>query len=170
MVSLFFFSLVLLNGLCAALNHHDAKLHNDHLNRISRANENERVLQNSMKKLLNVDINEMRSADDEKQQYDSSNTDKAAGSVSADSFTQFPEDVACLEACYVCVDDHSLILRKKRSIDGCGPICECANSCSRISIEQIDKIYGQDAARRGDRDCFLRTYLQMIDNEVQLSH
>jgi hypothetical protein len=63
-------------------------------------------------------------------------------------------------------------------------MCDCADSCSRMSIDQverqknnsfslieiffnqIDKIYGQSSATRGDKSCFWRTYTQSLNNEL----
>jgi hypothetical protein len=31
-----------------------------------------------------------------------------------------------------------LQLKKKKAADNCGPMCDCADSCFRLSIEQVD--------------------------------
>lgn len=69
-------------------------------------------------------------------------------------------------------------------MDNCGPMCDCADSCSRMPIEkvmslmericsnetllsiQVNQLYGQGNANRADKDCFWRTYSEVLKNEL----
>ncbi|CAF2614218.1 unnamed protein product [Rotaria sp. Silwood2] len=163
MVSFIFVSLSVLVVLGAAFNNDDAKFHNYHFKRIPQINENQLTLQNTLKKIVNNKKSAIHSTDDEKQQYPLSYVAAATESISIDSSIKLPDDFACLEACDTCIEDYPAAFRKKKSFDGCGPVCECANSCTRMSIEQIDKIYGQEYSRQTDKGCFLRVYFQMLN-------
>ena len=66
-------------------------------------------------------------------------------------------------------------------------MCDCADSCSRMPIEKVNdekqmkinvkchflffkvnQIYGQSSANHGDNGCFLRTYIQVLKNELSI--
>jgi hypothetical protein len=81
----------------------DAKFSKHYLHRISRNNEQQRIFRNIMGKLIDTETNTIYSLDGQKQQGILSN----AG-PSADPSTKYLEDLACLEACYKCVEDYPL--------------------------------------------------------------
>ncbi|CAF1198693.1 unnamed protein product [Rotaria sordida] len=168
MNNFFFVSLLILIGLSAAFNIDDITSHNHHhLNQISPINEKQRIFQNAMKNFINMKRSESHSIDDEKQQYPLSHTKTSIESMSADSSLKLPEDFACLEACNTCIEDYPAAIK---SSEDCGPVCECANSCSYMSIEQIDIIYGQSASRRAGKGCFLKVYVQLLNNMKNTHH
>lgn len=99
MISLSFLSLVMLVGMNMAVIHNDVKFDKHHLNRISRSSEHQqRVLRNLMGKLIDTGTNTIYSIDGQKQQ--------GAASMSNVLSPRFVEDLACLEACYKCVEDY----------------------------------------------------------------
>jgi hypothetical protein len=83
----------------------DVKYYKHHLHRIFPNNEQQqqRILRNIMGKLIDTETNTIYSLDGQKQQGILSN----AG-PSADPSTKYLEDLACLEACYKCVEDYPL--------------------------------------------------------------
>ncbi|CAF1284508.1 unnamed protein product [Adineta steineri] len=167
MVCLFYLSLVMLIGMNMAFIHNDIKFQKHHMNRLFRSNEEQRALRNIMGKLIDTETNTIYSIDGQKQHgSSSSNVAKSDASTSIGLSPRFIEDLACLEACYKCVEDYPFASRKKKAADNCGPMCDCADSCNRMPIEQIDKIYGQSASARGGKDCFLQTYTQSLKSEV----
>ncbi|UJR22704.1 hypothetical protein I4U23_025740 [Adineta vaga] len=147
MVSFFFLSIIVFAGVNWAFTTNDVKMNRHHLNRLSRSNDQQRTIRNIM--------------DGQKQQGLSS-----VVPMSNEPSSRYLEDLACLEACYKCVEDYPVTMRKKKAADNCGPMCDCANSCTHKPIETIDKIYGQGAATRGDKGCFWRTYTQVLNNEI----
>jgi len=111
MVSLPFLSLVMLVGMNMALIHNGVKLHKYHSNRISRNNEHQqRALRNIMGKLIDTETNTIYSIDGQKQQGISSNVGTTVASMSNGLSTRFIDDLACLEACYKCVEDYPLTM------------------------------------------------------------
>ncbi len=103
MVSVLFFVLTLLIGSGMGFLTNDAKFSKHYLHRISRNNEQQRIFRNIMGKLIDTETNTIYSLDGQKQQGILSN----AG-PSADPSTKYLEDLACLEACYKCVEDYPL--------------------------------------------------------------
>jgi len=103
MVGVFLFFLILLVGSSMGYLSNDVKVHNHHFNRISRNNERHRPLRNIMGKLIDTETNTIYSIDGQKQQGTS------VASLSMDPSTKFSEDLACLEACYKCVEDYPLV-------------------------------------------------------------
>lgn len=103
MVSVLFFFLTLLIGSSVGYLTNEAKFSKHHLHRISRNNEQQRVLRSIMGKLIDTESNTLYNLDGQKQQSIFSN----AG-TSADPSIRFLEDLACLEACYKCVEDYPL--------------------------------------------------------------
>ncbi len=106
MVSVFLFFLILLVSSSMGYLSNDVKFHNHHLNRISRNNERQRPLRNIMGKLIDTETNTIYSIDGQKQQGTS------VASLSMNPSTKFSEDLACLEACYKCVEDYPLVTVK----------------------------------------------------------
>jgi hypothetical protein len=153
-----FATFVLIVSLCIATMSSAAK-HGYHFQsrQLARANE-QRALRNIFGKLIDTETNTIYTMDGQKQQ--GTPQDLAATEPSSN----FHEQLACLQACYTCVEDHPNGSRKKAA-DNCGPMCDCADSCSRISIDQVHTIYGQSSQARGDTNCWWRTYLQTLNNE-----
>ncbi len=108
MVSTFLLLLILLVGSSIGYLANNAKFHNYHSNRITRNNERQRPVRNIMGKLIDTETNTIYSIDGQKQQGTSSNTGTSVASLSMNPSTKFSEDLACLEACYKCVEDYPL--------------------------------------------------------------
>jgi hypothetical protein len=106
MVSVIFFSLTLLIGLSLGFLTNDVKYSKHHLHRVSRNNEQQRVLRSIMGKLIDTETNTIYRIEGQKQQGLSSADIGTSASVG--SSTRFLEDLACLEACYKCVEDYPL--------------------------------------------------------------
>jgi hypothetical protein len=109
MTSVLFFFFVLLIGSSTAFLDKGVKYRHHHLNRISRNSEQQRALRNIMGKLIDTETNTIYSLDGHKQQGTSSNIEATAASMSIGPSTRFLEDLACLEACYKCVEDYPFI-------------------------------------------------------------
>ena len=78
----------------------------NYFHRHARHNEQQqRVLRNILGKLIDTESNTIYNLDAQKQQGISSNT---GASISAGPSTRVFEDLACLEACYKCVEDYPL--------------------------------------------------------------
>jgi hypothetical protein len=107
MVSILFFSLTLLISLSLGFLTNDVKFSKHHLHRISRNTEQQHILRSIMGKLIDTETNTIYRLDGQKQQ-DFLPTDTGV-SASVDSSTRFLEDLACLEACYKCVEDYPLM-------------------------------------------------------------
>lgn len=123
---------------------------------ISRYNERQqRFLRNLMGKLIDTRTSAIYNVEGQKQH-----------SIATVPSSKFVEDLACLEACYTCVEEFPVIPHKRKAPHHCGPLCDCANSCSRVPIEQVDKLYGQSESTRGDKTCFWKTYLQSLNNAL----
>ena len=63
-----------------------------------------------MGKLIDTETNTIYSIDGQKQQGSSSNVGTSAASMSNGPSTRFIEDLACLEACYKCVEDYPVAM------------------------------------------------------------
>ncbi len=101
MVSFFLLLSVMLVGSSIAYIHNDGKLNPSHrLNRIYRHNEYQRKLRNIMGKIFDTDTNTIYSIEGQKQQ--------AAASLAPGLSDKNLEDLACLTACYTCVEDYPL--------------------------------------------------------------
>lgn len=107
MVNVFLVSIFLFNGLCVALINNDMKLPNRHLN---PARGSLHDLQSKMKKMFNIDVNDIQKTNLEKKKSIPSNTDTSVESGPVETTMKFPEDFACLQACYTCVEDQSVIM------------------------------------------------------------
>ncbi|CAF1591710.1 unnamed protein product [Adineta ricciae] len=158
MVSFFCLSIVMLVGVNMVFTTNDVKFNKHHLNRFSRNNDHQRPIRTILGKLFDLETNTIYNIDGQKQQ--------GSSPMSHEPSARDIEDFACLEACFICVEDNTFAMRKKKAADNCGPKCDCANSCSRIPIEEINKTYGHDAASQGDKGCFWRTYTQVLNNNI----
>jgi hypothetical protein len=122
MVRYFLLIFILLVGSSIAFIHNNVILPNHRLTRSSRNHEQQRNLRNIMGKLFDTETNTIYSIDGQKQQGSSSNTEAAAASMPVGLSTRYLEDLACLEACYKCVEDYplntvSFLLISYRNID-----------------------------------------------------
>jgi len=88
----------------------DVKYQNHHFNRISRNNEQQRPIRNIMGKLIDTETNTIYSLDGQKQQGMPTNAGAMTASIPIGPSTRFLEDLACLEACYKCVEDYPLAM------------------------------------------------------------
>jgi hypothetical protein len=98
----------MLAGLSVALISSDMKHRNHRLNRLSRNSDQQRILRNIMGKLIDTETNTIYSIDGQKQQGMSSNSGAALTDMGSISSTKLLEDLACLEACYRCVEDYPM--------------------------------------------------------------
>lgn len=111
MVSIFVLFIALIVGSSMGFRTSDVKYHHKHhLNRLSRNSEQQQqhLIRNIMGKLIDTETNTIYSIDGQKQQGLPSNTGIMAASMPIDLSTRFIEDLACLEACYKCVEDYPL--------------------------------------------------------------
>ena len=108
MVNLLLILFVILLGSSVAFTRNDIKLNNRNSRRISRNIEHQRPLRTMMGKLIDTETNTIYTVDGQKQQGTSSNTGAAAEALAVGPSTRFLEDLACLEACYKCVEDYPL--------------------------------------------------------------
>jgi hypothetical protein len=107
MVSIFVLFIALIVGSSMGFRTNDVKYHhNNHLNRNNE--QQQRLIRNIMGKLIDTETNTIYSIDGQKQQGLPSNTGIMAASMPIDLSTRFIEDLACLEACYKCVEDYPL--------------------------------------------------------------
>lgn len=109
MVSALFFFLIFLTSSSMAFKN-DVKFPDHNLNRISRNTEQQRALRNLLGKLIDTETNTIYSLDGQKQHGSPPNTGTMAAGMSSIPSVKFLEDLACLEACYKCVEDYPLVL------------------------------------------------------------
>jgi hypothetical protein len=157
MIRLSLFTCVFLIGLSMATAKNELKFRNIHQKRFSRHDEQIRLLRNLMGKLIDTETKTIYTVDGEKQPEIPWDTDATTTMVvPAPLAINAPpnhEEIACLAACHSCVEDYpmvSIILlsaiftifffkRKKKAADNCGPMCDCADSCFLMSIEQVKR-------------------------------
>jgi len=78
-----------------------------------------------------------------------------------DTMLEDYKQYACTEGCSRCLEEYPFLddEHKKRSeLNGvnCGPMCDCADSCTHQTIEQVDREYG------GETSCWRRVYFRVI--------
>lgn len=166
MIRLSLFTFGLFIGLSMVIAKTDVKFRHIHQKRFSRNSEHQqhqqqRTLRNLMGKLIDTETNVIYNVDGEKFKDISLNSDAATITTTATTsimHNEVPnhEQIACLAACHSCVEEfflesvsvlfiklmfyyQSFLLfqRKKRAADNCGPMCDCADSCFLMPIEQV---------------------------------
>lgn len=162
MARLSFLTLVLLIALSMSMAENDIKFRNINQKRLSRSIAQIRSLRNLVGKLIDTETNVIYNMDGQKQQDTSMHVGATTVPPLAHNLSPNLEEIACLAACNSCVEDYPIGNRKKRAADNCGPMCDCADSCFRMPVEQVGKIYAQNFNAHKDKDCWWRTYSEMI--------
>ncbi|CAF1086991.1 unnamed protein product [Adineta ricciae] len=73
------------------------------------------------------------------------------------------DEMACLAACHSCLQGFPA-QRKKKDDDNCGPMCDCADRCFFMPVEQVGNMYNQISNIRNGRDCWWRAYNDFFTN------
>ena len=163
MYRLSLFTLVLLIGLSVIIAKSDGRFRHLNQKRSFRNNDQQRHLRHLMGRLIDSETNTVYAVQGEKQADPSIITEAAVApssplstSISAESAPN-RDEFACLAACHSCVEDYPIInvsfgdtvtscssdqpffpSQRKRAADNCGPMCDCADSCFRLPIEQVE--------------------------------
>ncbi|CAF1157792.1 unnamed protein product [Rotaria sordida] len=146
MVRLFHFIFVMLIGLSIVIAKNDIKFRNIQQKRFSRSNEHTHTLHG------------------QKQQGTQWNGGETTVESLSPSPPPSPEEIACLAACQYCVEDYPIESSKQKTANNCGPMCDCADSCFHMSVQQVGKLYGQNAKTDYGKECWWRTYTEMLGN------
>ena len=158
---------VVLIGLSIVLAKDDMKFRNLHQKRFSRNAEHTLNLRSLIGKLVDTETNTVYSVDGHRQHETPWNSGTTTSATpSAPNAPPNPEEIACLAACQSCVEEYPIGVRKKKAEDNCGPMCDCADSCFRIPVQQVGKIYGQNSNTEYGRECWWRVYTEMLSNDM----
>ncbi|CAF2355861.1 unnamed protein product [Rotaria sp. Silwood2] len=156
----------MLIGLSIVIVKSDVKFRNIQHKRFSRSNEQIRTLRNLVGKLVDSETNAVYTMDGKKQQGIPWNSGATTVVPLSPSPPPTPEEIACLAACQSCVEDYPIESRKKKSANNCGPMCDCADSCFRMPVQQVGKIYGQRGNTDYGKECWWRTFSDMLTNDM----
>ncbi|CAF3725423.1 unnamed protein product [Rotaria sordida] len=154
----------MLIGLSIVIAKNDIKFRNIQQKRFSRSNEHTHTLRNLLGKLVDSETDTVYTIDGQKQQGTQWNGGETTVESLSPSPPPSPEEIACLAACQYCVEDYPIESSKQKTANNCGPMCDCADSCFHMSVQQVGKLYGQNAKTDYGKECWWRTYTEMLGN------
>ncbi|CAF1201125.1 unnamed protein product [Adineta steineri] len=167
MVRLSLFTCLVFIGLSMVIAKNEVKFRHNNQKRLSRNNEQFRGLRSLIGELIDTEANAIYNLDGQKKQFLPLNSDESS-TMASSAPIHLPKqsEMACLAACHTCLEGQSIVSRKKKDDDdnNCGPMCDCADSCFYMPVEQVKSIYGPISSVRNGKDCWSRTYHEILNS------
>ncbi|CAF1087441.1 unnamed protein product [Adineta ricciae] len=151
-------------GLSMVIAKPEVKFRHHQQKRFVRSSEPIRSLRNLIGNLIDTEANVIYTIDGQKQVNAAGRAD-ATTTMNPLAVIAGPkqDEMACLAACHSCLQGFPA-QRKKKDDDNCGPMCDCADRCFFMPVEQVGNMYNQISNIRNGRDCWWRAYNDFFTN------